>query len=311
MSRLISLSLISTLAVAACGAEPTPVGGDAGTADGGAPDAGGADAGTSTVPLSIREARRLYPRVFELQTQVIQKTCSPNPGVCHNDNNYPNLRTPGTFLQLLRAPCNVEIPDPTLGWDRCERAGDVVRVGTFVTELAYKERLGPSRWRLHLRDPAPRTVTAAPRIESATGDVVLQPVPEWQVELALVAGMAAAELRFAPPDDYVSALLDTALRGLVEGDANRNGRFGASSGEDAAALVEPGSLERSYLWGRIVGTVPGTRMPVANAPLDDAAYAAIACYIEQADTIGADVEAPIDYTRCRYAQAPLDPALDR
>jgi hypothetical protein len=305
---------LSAWGLVACSGEGE-VRADAGSGDAGAsaPDggAGSADAGTSTVPESVRAARRLYPRVFELQTQVIQKTCSPNPGVCHNDNNYPNLRTPGTFLQLVRAPCNVEIPDPTLGWDRCERAGDVVRVGLFSSEVAYKERLGPGQWRLHLRAPAPRTVTAAPRIESSSGEVVLQPVPEWNVELALVEGMAVAELRLAPADQYVAALLDTALRGLVEGDPNRNGVFGAEAGEVPAALVAPGSLERSYLWGRIVGTVPGTRMPVANAPLDDAAYAAIACYIEQAEAIGDDVEAPIDYARCRYAQAPLDPALDR
>lgn len=51
-------------------------------------------------------------------------------------------------------------------------------------------------------------------------------------------------------------------------------------------------------------------MPLANRPLSNAAYAALACWIEGLDpAASADPERAIDYDNCQYAKAPSDPAI--
>jgi len=75
---------------------------------------------TPKEPQSVVDAKIRYPDLFSLQTGHIEKTCSPNPGVCHNSNNYPEFRTVGNLIAAISAPCNIEMPDVTQGWDACE-----------------------------------------------------------------------------------------------------------------------------------------------------------------------------------------------
>ena len=81
--------------------------------------------------------------------------------------------------------------------------------------------------------------------------------------------------------DEVTRLMDV---GVIEGDPNMNGVFGARIG-DPIALMVPGSPEESYLVGRLRGTlegedVPGTLMPLANQPPSVPDLVALYCFVE-------------------------------
>ncbi len=278
---------------------------------GGAGDGGGSPTPDPNEPASVREARANFPRFLDLQKNVLSSTCSPNPNVCHNSSNYPNLETAGNTLAYVEAPCNVELPDRTQGWDACERRADIVKAGAFVTQIAYVETVGPKTWKLGLRDAPSSTASEQPRFEDAEGNVVFNPPEEWGVSIALVTGTAEAVVTLGADDEFVPPLVAPVMKSLIGGNPNGNEFWGAEeAGLEAGALIYPGSPERSYLWGRITATVPGSRMPLANAPLTNAAYVAIACWIEGL----AGDESPsatdrIDYDDCAFAESPIDYAV--
>jgi hypothetical protein len=89
------------------------------------------------------------------------------------------------------------------------------------------------------------------------------------------------------------------------GDPNGNGRFGSA---EPWVLIAPGHPLQSYLVGRITGTVPGTRMPLANERLTDAEYVAIFCWIETLDDSPQPTD-PIDYENCQFAHDPISYAF--
>jgi hypothetical protein len=69
--------------------------------------------------------------------------------------------------------------------------------------------------------------------------------------------------------------------GVVEGDKNRNGVYGAREARPVSLLV-PGDPEQSYLIARLRGfmmedEVPGSRMPLANQPLSTTKMLALFC----------------------------------
>ena len=100
------------------------------------------------------------------------------------------------------------------------------------------------------------------------------------------------------------AIADAALLTAVPGDPNRNGTFGADDLSLAPArTIVRGDRESSYLWRRLLGTVPGSRMPLANGELTNVQLIALGCWIE---TIGTDADplAPIDYASCSFYESP-------
>jgi hypothetical protein len=105
-------------------------------------------------------------------------------------------------------------------------------------------------------------------------------------------------------DEEQRATADVALAAIVPGDPNRNDVFGAEAGE-AAAIIRPGDLALSYMWRRLVGDVPGSRMPLANGPVTNAQLLALGCWIEglAAATLPTD---PIDYAACSFYEEPVD-----
>jgi hypothetical protein len=250
----------------------------------------------------VTTARQRFPRAIDLHTGVIARSCSPNPGVCHNASRYPDLSTIGQMLAAVGGPCNVELPDPTQGWDACERAPWRARAGSFTSDVAWTEKLVSGKWQLGLRDPAPATASAIASILDDGGAVVLSPITAWQITLTTVAGSRDAELAEGEDDAAMKLWLDSIAGNIVGGDPNQNGTWG-SRGDDHGALVSPGSLDLSYLWGRITGTVAGTRMPLANQSLSNDEYVALACWIE---TLAAFPRAldPIDYDACAFAWYP-------
>ena len=303
--RLLSLVAGASLVLAACGPKnednnnpnPTPV---------------DLHCDELADPLS-QQACNEYPRVIDLQTGLMTETCSPNPGVCHQTNNYPDMHSAGNFLSVVDAPCNVELPDPTQGWDNCELPADVITTtGGFSSDIAWIEWGGTGIYTVSFA-VAPQTtgVQDIQLITDATGETVLLAIPEFGLTLDTTAGVNEATITIGATDfffDYVDSILAT----TVGGDANRNGTYGADAGLPYAALVVPGDLDNSYLWGRITGTVPGSRMPLANGPVLNPQYIALACWIE--GLVGLE-ETPqptdyIDYQACNFAAAPIDYEID-
>ena len=260
-------------------------------------------------PQSVRDARVKFPRFLDLQVNLLSSTCSPNPGVCHNSSNYPDMRTAGSTLSFVGARCNPEIPDPLQGWDNCERKADRITVGSFGTDIAWMQRIGPGTWKLGLKIPTPSGLAGRPTIKDVDGNVILDPPQDWAVMVTNTAGMTEAALSVGG-DDFIHDFVDSVLKSVIGGDPNRNGTWGADDptiAAKSAAVFYPGDPSRSYLWGRVTNTVPGTRMPLANAPITEPGYVAIACWIEGLKGAGADTaEDPIDYDHCQFALAPVD-----
>jgi hypothetical protein len=244
-------------------------------------------------PPSWAEVQARFPRFLDLQSKVISRSCSPNPGVCHASNNHPDLSSAANVLAALRQPCNLEMPDPIKGWDACERPADRIVAGDFAASIAWLEPIpSSSDWRVTMRDAPRVTESRLAEVESASGEVVVK-MP-GALRISLVRGTVTATLTTS---DY-----QTPFR-IVPGDPNRNGIFAAEVPDlPPARLIYPGSLEQSYLWRRITGTVPGSRMPLANQALSNLEYVAIACWIEGlAANPEPEPDDAIDYSRCRFA----------
>jgi len=260
----------------------------------------------------VQEAQVTYPRLLDLQTKVFSQTCSPNPNVCHNSSNYPQLATAGSTMAVVDSPCNVEIPDRTQGWDNCERTADMLYAGVdLTTRVSFMERVGPSTWRVGLEQAPAVTGAREPEFRDAQGGTILAAPDDWLVSIALVTGSNDAVVTVGSEDEFIADFVDAVLATVVGGDPNGNGTWGADDATiNSGALVFPGDLSRSYLWGRITETVPGSRMPLANTPITNPGYVAIACWIEglSASAADRDPEDLIDYDNCTYADAPEDHA---
>lgn len=262
--------------------------------------------------LALAQAKGRFPDFAAFSAGVIQRTCSPNPGVCHQTNNYPDLHTDANALNIVGAPCNIEMPDPTQGWDRCERAGDRIRAGDYEGTIGRIEKVSAGKWTLTVR-PAPGIDGfKRPVITRANGDVLLDPPDEFFLGLKLERGKEVLQLTTLATAD-AQMIVDEVLATVIVGDPNQNGVYGADEPEGLGAMVVPGDPESSYLWGRLTGTVPGFRMPLANQPLSLDEYIALACWIEglDPDDAGPDSpppagDAPIDYDNCAFAAAPVD-----
>src|SRR5436305_661422 len=121
-------------------------------------------------------------------------------------------------------------------------------------------------------------------IYSPSRVTVYAPPAEWQVQVALTAGHKEADATVGMANPFIADFSDSVMARVVGGNPNKNGVWGADDPNAVkGALVTPKDLGSSYLWGRITGSVPGTRMPLANQPLSNAEYTAIACWIEGLD----------------------------
>jgi hypothetical protein len=287
MKKLLPIVSLSLSLAAACGGEPTRL--DPLPID--------------QQPPMVQQARRELVTALDLHTNVIQRSCSPAGGVCHNGREYPDLRTTGSMIAALSKPCNSDrIEDPGMVFDGCEPEADELLLlsgGEWRTKIGYLgieeydfERGNVYR-RMVLEAPAPRTVERGnARIMRGSQAVVNLPA-NFEIEQGSTEGRIIDTYNL----EYSSI---QALGKVRSGDPNGNGVFGAGQ---PWQLIAPGYPDRSYLVGRITAEVPGTRMPLANRPLSDAEYVAIICWIE---TMSAD-PAPhdrIDYDNCNFARNP-------
>lgn len=304
-TRALLLSMAAAaVAIVAVGCGGGKSGGDA------MPTATPAPTANPNAPPAVQEAQVKFPRFLDLQIGLFATTCSPNPGVCHNSSNYPNFQTAGDTIAFVEAPCNPEIPDPTQGWDNCERKADRITVGGYSSEIAWAQRIGPGTWTLGLKTPAATGLNGRPKITDNSGtDTILDPPVDWGVLVTATNGATTVALTVGG-DDFIHDFVDSVLKSVIGGDPNRNGVWGAEDPTVSQKLAEeffPGAPDRSYVWGRLTGTVPGTRMPLANAPLTEADYVALACWMEGLKGGGQDLaEDRIDYDHCVFAQDPTD-----
>lgn len=282
----------------------------------------------------VLEAQSKFRTGIELHQKVIWRTCTPNGGVCHNNKEFPDLRTPANFVAAFGQNCNVQYGEYQSVYDRCERPGDRFKlegggVNTGQIEVGWIESIpGPffegadgelppadsPGFHVHLADPMPGDHTEV----YSTGQFERTFINDGKVEDFTFAEYTT--LWYILPDrrhligevrdyqqDQVQELISV---GIIEGDPNRNDLFGAREG-NPVHLLDPGSPETSYLIARLRGEmmgeqIPGSRMPLANAPFTIDEMLALFCLVEGFPEGGteADLDRAIDYKNCSYSEDP-------
>ncbi|MEE9384647.1 MAG: hypothetical protein V3V08_14680 [Nannocystaceae bacterium] len=279
----------------------------------------------------VLEAQQSFRTGFEFHTDVIWRTCTPFDGVCHNSKEYPDLRTPSGFAATFGAPCNIQPGDFTSVYDGCERPGDRIRfdeggLNSGDIEIGYLEYIPgeggdfdalppPDAPGLHIYLATP--VPGDQERIWGTGQFVRRFVADGDVHDTVFESFRSqwwfldgGRHLIAEVAEYQVERLQALLEvGVTQGDANRNGVFGAREA-DAVPLLQPGDPVNSYLIARMRGTlqghtIPGSRMPLANQPFTVPEMLAFFCLVEGFEGEGsAALRAPIDYKNCSYSNDP-------
>ncbi len=282
----------------------------------------------------VMEAQARFPTGLDIHKKIVWRTCTPNGGVCHNNKEFPDLRTPASFAAAFGESCNVQYGEYTSVFDGCERPGDRFEmsgggINVEGAEIGYVEYIQgefedpgdnglpePGSPGLHIRLSTPvggdrdrgygearfiRTFVEGGKVEdSVYADYRTQ---WWVIEdgTHLVGRVEDYQV------EDVQGLIEV---GIVEGDANRNGVFGSHDSEPAQLLV-PGDPESSYLIARLRGEmngepIPGSRMPLANSPLTIAEMLGLFCLVEGFPDGGGDefLTSPVDYKNCSFSDDP-------
>ena len=290
-------------------------GDESGSSDGGETETAGEPEGEPAPQGGkefVEEAKKEFPTYLDLHEKVITRTCTPNDNVCHNNKEYPDLRTPQAMLEMFGSPCNLDVEDPLNTYNGCEPEADVVRFTTggnlgWETKVAYvtaePDAMGVvSVATLQLADPIPAAMLDAALPESIE---VLRTTASGMLTVGQVANAVSYAVGGSTVQIVGYDLLDGSVHTLVEddlraGDPNRDGVLGAE--EEQLHELEAGDPWGSYLLQRLQGNVPGSPMPLANTPLSASEVVAIACWIEGAGEPGGDSPyATIEYDGCQYA----------
>lgn len=275
----------------------------------------------------VIEAQQRFRNGLDIQSKIIWRTCTPNDGVCHNKKEYPDLHTPANLLAAINAPCNVQPGQESSVFDRCERPGDrfTLESGEFDGRVEigwiksiegvtpdFEEGTGPDEntpgLHVMLRDNAPTesaSINSTARfVRTFEGQEIV--FARFRTNWTFISEKHVFGRVGTNQTDDVQQLLSV---GIVQGDMNRNGTFGATA-TDTVHMIAPGNPEESYLIARIRGEmqgerVPGSRMPLANQPLDISEMLGLFCWVEgipQGEELSLDW--PIDYNACSYAADP-------
>jgi hypothetical protein len=281
----------------------------------------------------VLEAQATLATGNDFHRKVIQRSCSPTEGVCHNRKEYPDLHTPTTFASNIGAPCN-QVPRQFFTvFDRCEAKGDRFRINDNAasTEIAYIEQIQGEF--VDYQETGEQPTAASPGLHIYLRDVVVSNQNVFYAQGFFLRDSAYGPLTmerfetryyimdggrhlFAEVRDYQRVHADQIMNtGLYFGDHNRNGIFGASQTETVALMV-PGDALKSYLVARLRGhmdgqPVPGTRMPLANQVPTIPEMVALACFIEGLPLDGGPVSMawPINYEDCSWNTHPDDLSL--
>lgn len=280
----------------------------------------------------VLEAQEKFRTGLDVHQKIIWRTCTPFNGVCHNSKEFPDLRTPANFADAFGANCNIQYGEYQSVYDGCERPGDRFKlngggINTGQVEVGWIEQIVGDYYEgeglppedspglhVHLADPLPGEQTEV----YSTGEFERTFITDGEVKDFTFASYTT--LWYVLPGrthligevrEYQSdQVQDLLLVGIIEGDANRNGTFGARD-SDPIHMLEAGSPEDSYLIARLRGVmhgedVPGSRMPLANQPLNIAEMLALFCLVETipADPTEADLARGVDYANCSYSVDP-------
>lgn len=280
----------------------------------------------------VLEAQSRLPTGIELHRKVIWRTCTPNDGVCHNRKEYPELRTPAALIAAFDAPCNVQAGEAASVFDACETRGDgfvldswasksdrPMEVGFLYYQAGKLSQEPDKNWQPNAQSPGFHvSLAGAIKLERnkawGTGRFLRR---EAQGDFELISLRSdwwvydGGKKLYARIKDYQRKQVEAILQaGIVQGDANRNGIFGARANRGVKMLV-PGAPENSYMIARMRGemhgaAIPGSRMPLANQPLTIAEMLALYCFVEGFGQKDKDTGllAPIDYRNCRYSKDP-------
>lgn len=280
---------------------------------------------------TVIEAQAELRTGFDLQAKVIRRTCGPTGGVCHNTKEYPDLHTPANFVQAIGAPCNVQPGSYEAVYDRCELPGDRVELGDGVEreigwleyvpgvlempESATFDAMTPG---LHIYLDQAISTEADAYAEARfirkfiTEDQRVAPLPYFSFETRWHMLDGGTHIIGEVREYQADNLQELTTVGVVQGDMNRNGAYGARTG-DPVSLLAPGRPEESYLVARLRGEmlgerIPGSRMPLANQPLSVAEMLALFCFIEglPSDPATVNLASLIDYAGCSYSANPED-----
>jgi hypothetical protein len=254
----------------------------------------------------VLEAQSKFRTGIEFHQKVIWRTCTPNGGVCHNSKEFPDLRTPANFVNAFGSNCNVQYGEYQSVYDRCERPGDRFRlsgggINSGQVEVGWLEIIPGAFFEgeglppenspglhIHLADPMP-----GDQVEVySTGEFERTFITDGKVEDFAFAEYTTVWNILPDRTHLIGEVRDYQLDqaqnlltvGVIEGDPNRNAVFGARE-DDPVHLLEPGSPETSYLIARLRGAmmgeaVPGSRMPLANAPFTVPEMLALFCLVE-------------------------------
>lgn len=286
---------------------------------------------------TVMEAQERLATGSELHSEVVLRSCGPLGGVCHNKKEYPDMRTPSNFVDLIGAPCNVQSGSPEAVFDRCERAGDRISfqgmdrkyeigwVEVIPGEPADKVSEDMPGLHIHLAEEVPSgeldgSWTTARFYRSFVAQNEVSAI-SYAVFTGTFFRLDGGKHIVAEVPDYRTEDVDELIgAGVEQGDLNRNDVFGAHANEDGEVLgpvplIDPGSPETSYIVARMRGhmqgmPVPGSRMPLANPPFSVAEMIALFCFIEGLPADGKiNLESGIDYNNCSYKDPETHAAL--
>jgi len=266
------------------------------------------DRATNAGPTANELQRASFPDLPTLHDQAISRTCALNNGVCHNSKQYPDLRTPTSFLATtLLTPCNVEVDVRAKFKDPCEPKGDHLVGAATDEEIATADVLPEGAEGDAIREVRLGLVNA-PTLKVGDGALEIRRDGQvWKLPEATVSAVdgSTVTLRLGSNrdvkrflDDRVYPWHDDMLR---VADVNRNGVRGAAMGVHS---VVPGDPMKSFLMLRIIDETQGELMPLACRQWSATATRALGCWIEglKVDENGNARNAfdPIDYDKCTF-----------
>lgn len=292
-------------------------------------------------------ARAKYPDFPALFDRSLQRTCSPNFGVCHRSRQYPDMSTAASFVAAIGQRCNQLRDEPTTVDNICEPAGDELQLAaggvTYRGHIGAVSVLPPDATLLtathvvlRLREPLPTAyvATAAAALVRTTpglGELLMNLpaniVADAQQGEATVI-LTAAPLRsatvagvrwtdFLLPPKYIPG----SMAQVHLGDPNGDGVFGAALGGQE---IKPGDPRGSYLYLRSIAPLAApsmisntkppapmieSQMPLANYDYWDIepAIEALYCWIKGLRPDGGNALGKIDYDACGELPEDLRP----
>ncbi len=277
-------------------------------------ESGDAEGDSSGEPDDPPPRPIVYATIGELFTEAMAPTCSPNVGVCHNSDAYPDLHTLAGVVSMIDQPCNASAETHAEVHDFCEPPGDRLVFPSLGIDVEV------ARVRPQPDDAAWGEITSV-RLELVEAMPMLPPVDEADIEVhrgddVVALGVGGAFVSAAEQDAVTLELggASASVRQFLDdrfypwdellvrvADTNGNGVAG---GGDGSAMIVPGDPMRSYLVLRLFDPDYGDVMPRQCRTWNDEATRALGCFIAalppDVDALAIADDDPIPYEGCDF-----------